>query len=381
MLGTTRTWTSPRPLTRSQSACAFSPLPVLKVVNEAYRFHPDFYDGNSKVQSTMLGYMHQWVEDLGVKKRSKLERLTKQSVREHKNILRQGETGVSQALINPLGLPTLEDLASKVTSPSPSVGASVVGTHQGKPVYFNPGAYGKGDTPPISRGADSSSFSSLYSPSIADSEASSQDRQGYQWTPGVPHEGRNSITQSIEDFYSAQRSNSSPATSSFYSSPPDPSESTEDFYSSRPDPQRSITTGYTPSQRGPSQSAQDFYSSPKPNPPQFQSPVPGSPQQSGDRTSKNPFYRQMASPPQPQSRGMEFYAQSPPQGSQPPYNPYPPQIPQMSAEAASFYGSPPPQPPPPVFQPRGQQPGASQVSDQDGRSDPLAELAASIRKF
>ena len=332
----------------------------------------------------MLGYMHQWVEGLGVKKRSKLERLTKQSVREHKNVLRGGETGVSQALVNPLGLPTLEDLTSMVAPPSPSVGASIVGTHQGKPVYFNAGAYGKGgDTSPVSRVTDSSSsYSSSYSPSIVDSEASSQDQQGYQWTPGVPREGGDPIPRSTEDFYSSQRSNSSPATSNFYSSPPDLPESTEDFYSARPDPRRSVTTGYIPPQRGPSQSAHDFYSSPGPNPPQFQSLAPGSPQQPGDRASNNPFHRQMHSQPQPQSRGMDFYAQNPPQGSQPVYNPHPSQMPRMSSEAASFYTSPSPQPPQHVSQPGGRQPPAvPRVDDQDGQTDPLAELTASLRKF
>ena len=355
---------------------------VSKTVNWAYRFHPDFYDGKSKVQSTMLGYMHQWVENLGVHKRSIFERLTKQSVREHKNVLRRGETGVSRALVNPLGLPTLEDLTS-TSPPPPGVKANIVGTHEGKPVYFSADAYGKGgDTSPVSRGVGtSSSFASSYSPSIADSETSSKDQQDYQWTPGLPREREGSISESTEDFYSAYGSDSSPATSGFYSPPPNPPQSTEDFYSARPDPHRSVSTGYIPPERGPSQSAMDFYSSPGPNSPPFQSPVPGPPQ-SGNQASRNPFLRQMSSPSQPQSRGMDYYSQSPPQGSYPPYNPYSPQIPQISPEAASFYASPSPQPPQPVSKPMGQRPPAiPRMANQDDQTDPLAELTASLRKF
>ncbi|KAF9781333.1 heterokaryon incompatibility Het-C, partial [Thelephora terrestris] len=74
-------------------------LDVTKTIDEITEclFHPDFHDGNSMVQSTMLGYMHEWVEDFGHKKKSVLKRLTKESVRENKNILRKGETGPAQA--------------------------------------------------------------------------------------------------------------------------------------------------------------------------------------------------------------------------------------------------------------------------------------------
>jgi len=328
----------------------------------------------------MLGYMHEWAEGLGLRQKSVFKRLTKQSVREHKNTLLQGETGVSRALVNPLGLPTVEDLQSK--PPPPGVRASVAGTYQGKPVYFSPEVYGKGgdekgrDASPVSRGIGSSSaFPLPYAPYIADSKASSQD-QGYRWTASLTREGEGFISQSTQEFYSVQKSNSLPTTSNFYSPPPGPPPSTEDFYSARSNPQRSITTGYTPSppQWGPSQSAQDFYSSPGPNSPgQFQSSVPGPPQQPYGQVSTNPFLRQMSSPPQHQSRGMEFYTQSPQQGPQSPGNPYSPQSPQVSPEAASFYASPPPQPPA-IGVPH-------QVVNQDGQPDPLADLTASLRKF
>ena len=323
----------------------------------------------------MLGYMHQWVEDLGLKKKSMFERLTKQSVREHKNVLRRGETGPSQALINPLRLPTLEDLKSK--PPPRGVTATVVGTHEGKPVYFSPELYGKGgDASPVSGEIGSSSaFSLSYAPSVADSEALSRDQQGYQWTAGLTREVEGSISQSTEDFYSAQRTTSLPTTSNFYSPPPGSLQSTEDFYSARPDPRRAITTGHNPPQWRPSQAAQDFYSSPGSNSPQFQSPIPGPPQQPGDQVFKNPFFEQMSSP-QPQSRGTEFYAQNPQRGSQPPYNSHSPQSPYISPDAASFYASPSPQP----VGPQSPVNPNWQVA-QDGQTDPLAELTASLRKF
>lgn len=308
----------------------------------------------------MLGYMHQWVKDLGHKRRSIFERLTKKSVREHKNVLGPGETGVSRALVNPLGLPTLEDLKGR--APPRDARATVVGTHEGKPVFFSPEAYGKGgDASPVY--APSSAFSLPHTPSVADSEGSSQDQQDYQWTARLTRE--DSISQSTEDFYSTQRPASLPTTPNL---PPGPPQSTEDFYGARPNSQRAVTTGHAPSQWGPSQTAQDFYSSPGPFSLQSQSSVPGPSQQSGDRVSKNPFFAQMNPPPQYNPRGMEFYAQNPQRDPQPAHSPSSPQ-PYISSEAASFYASPPPQP-------TDQQP--RQAANQD---DPLAELTASLRKF
>ena len=313
----------------------------------------------------MLGYMHEWVEDFGHKKKSVLKRLTKESVKEHKNVLRKGESGVSQALVNPLGLPTLEDLKPK--QPPRSVKSAVAGTYGGKPIYFSREMYGKGgDTSPVTGGMESPSpYASPYSPPSVGSEASSQDQQHYMWTAGLSREGESFASGSTEDFYSAEKSSSLPA----YGPPPGPPQSTEAFYSARPDPRRSVTEGYAPPQWGPSRAAQDFYSSPGPTPPQSQSPALGPPQQPGGQASRNPFLRQMNSP-QPQSRGMDFYAQGSQQSPKLSYNPYPPQNPQISSEAASFYASPPPQPP---------QHGSR--SEKEGQTDPLAELSASLRKF
>lgn len=326
------------------------------------RFHPDFYDGKSKIQFMMLGYMHEWVEDFGHKKKSVLKRLTKEAVREHKNVLREGETGVSQALVNPLGLPTLEDL--KIKRPPREGNSTVVGMHEGKPIYFNPRMYGKGgDASPVTKGVGSPpSYASSYTPSNADSEASSQDRQRYMWNPGLSREGVNFTSGSTEDFYSAERSSSLPAKSySPPSGPPPgrplgPPQTTEAFRSTRPDPQW-----------GPSQTARDFYSSLGPTTPALQNPPL---QQPRSQVTQNPFLRQMSSPPQLQSLGMGSYSWDSQQGSRFLYNPYPPRAPQISPGAASFYASPPPQPPQ-----LDSQPG------QEGETDPLAELTANLRRF
>lgn len=308
----------------------------------------------------MLGYMHEWVEDFGHKKKSMLKRLTKESVREHKNVLREGETGVSQALANPLGLPTLENLKKK--QPPRGVNSNVVGTHGGKPIYFSPEGYGKGgDAAHFTEGIESPSlYAPPYSPSNADSEASSKDQQRYMWSPGLSREGERFVYDSTEDFCSGS-----------YDPPPGPPPQFNNApYSARPDPRRSVTEGHAPPRWGPSQVAQDFYNSPGPAPPLFQSPIPGNLQRPGNQTPQNLFLRQLSSPLPPQSRGVDLYTQGSQESSQLSYTPYPPQIPQISPEAASFYSSLPPQP---------LQPGSR--SEEESQTDPLAELTANLRKF
>ena len=317
----------------------------------------------------MLGYMHEWVEGFGQKKKSVLRRLTKESVKEHKNVLREGETGVSQALANPLGLPTLDDLKTK--RPPRGVNSIVVGTHEGKPIYFSPGIYGKGgDAPFVTREiGTSSSYASPYSPSSVDSEASSQVKQRYMWTPGFSGEGEHLVSKSTDGFYSAERSISLPVTLGPYSPPPGRPQPTEALHSGRPDPRRSVTTErYAPPRWGPSQAAQDFYSSPGPTPLPFQSPVLEPLQQPGDQAPRKSFLPQGSSP-QTQSSGIDFYPQNSQRGSQLSYNPYSPRTPQIFPEAASFDASPPPQPP------------YIGSPEPEGQVDPLAEMTANLRKF
>ncbi|KAI0082745.1 Het-C-domain-containing protein [Panus rudis PR-1116 ss-1] len=56
-------------------------------------FHPDFHDSNSKIQREMMEYMAKWVRDLGPQQQEVLNRLTKDAVREHKNIRLGGQGG------------------------------------------------------------------------------------------------------------------------------------------------------------------------------------------------------------------------------------------------------------------------------------------------
>ncbi|KAJ7512767.1 heterokaryon incompatibility protein HET-C, partial [Mycena galericulata] len=60
-------------------------------------FHPDFHNNSSKIQREMMQYMGTWVNGLGARKQSILQRLTKNAVRNHENIRHAGEGGVSAA--------------------------------------------------------------------------------------------------------------------------------------------------------------------------------------------------------------------------------------------------------------------------------------------
>ncbi|KAJ7269830.1 heterokaryon incompatibility protein HET-C [Mycena rebaudengoi] len=56
-------------------------------------FHPDFHNSSSKIQREMLQYMHTWVNGLGGRKHSVLQRLSKNAVKNHENIRIAGEGG------------------------------------------------------------------------------------------------------------------------------------------------------------------------------------------------------------------------------------------------------------------------------------------------
>ncbi|CAL1699350.1 unnamed protein product [Somion occarium] len=56
-------------------------------------FHPDFHDHNSRIQREMIDYMQQWIQSLGAQQHETLRRLTKSSVREHKNVRLAGHGG------------------------------------------------------------------------------------------------------------------------------------------------------------------------------------------------------------------------------------------------------------------------------------------------
>ncbi|KAF7360302.1 hypothetical protein MVEN_00759700 [Mycena venus] len=56
-------------------------------------FHPDFHNNSSKIQREMMQYMHTWVNNLGARKQSIIQRLSKNAVRNHENIRAAGEGG------------------------------------------------------------------------------------------------------------------------------------------------------------------------------------------------------------------------------------------------------------------------------------------------
>ena len=60
-------------------------------------FHPDFHDRDSPIQREMMQYMQKWVQGLGSKQHEILGRLSKDAVRNHRNIRLAGEGGPSAA--------------------------------------------------------------------------------------------------------------------------------------------------------------------------------------------------------------------------------------------------------------------------------------------
>jgi len=70
---------------------------VTEEILEAF-FHPDFHNTRSQVQREMMKYMYTWINGLGEsRKRSTLERLRKEAVRDHRNIRLAGEGGTGGA--------------------------------------------------------------------------------------------------------------------------------------------------------------------------------------------------------------------------------------------------------------------------------------------
>lgn len=63
------------------------------VLTSQLSFHPDFHDRNSPIQREMMQYMQKWVQGLGPKQHEILGRLSKDAVRNHRNIRLAGEGG------------------------------------------------------------------------------------------------------------------------------------------------------------------------------------------------------------------------------------------------------------------------------------------------
>ncbi|KAI0051363.1 Het-C-domain-containing protein [Auriscalpium vulgare] len=60
-------------------------------------FHPDFHHSGSEIQREMMQYMRHWVQSLGNKQNEIINRLSKESVRTHKNVRLGGEGGPAAA--------------------------------------------------------------------------------------------------------------------------------------------------------------------------------------------------------------------------------------------------------------------------------------------
>ncbi|KAF7316192.1 hypothetical protein MIND_00137400 [Mycena indigotica] len=60
-------------------------------------FHPDFHNPQSKIQREMMQHMRTWVEGLGGRRTTVIQRLTKNAVRNHQNVRLAGEGGKNEA--------------------------------------------------------------------------------------------------------------------------------------------------------------------------------------------------------------------------------------------------------------------------------------------
>ncbi|EIW78541.1 Het-C-domain-containing protein [Coniophora puteana RWD-64-598 SS2] len=166
-------------------------------------FHPDFHDSRSKIQSEMLGFMRQWVDGLGSRQRTILDRLGKESVRNHENIRLAGEGGTGTAegtyaqnqgaqanqwiagQVPVLG--QAQNLFGKVPGsggpmremPSGPGGYAPPG---GPPPSFGGNEYGRNDGPPRPGGE----ASSYYTPSYGSAPPGPGGPGGYAPPPGPP---------------------------------------------------------------------------------------------------------------------------------------------------------------------------------------------------
>lgn len=59
--------------------------------NFPIRFHPDFHNSSSQIQREMMQYMHTWLNSHGHQKEAILSRLTRDAVRNHRNIRASGD--------------------------------------------------------------------------------------------------------------------------------------------------------------------------------------------------------------------------------------------------------------------------------------------------
>ncbi len=97
----TRAWddnsVNPKSVTDETLQCLFVPHSFLaNVVLNYCSFHPDFHDHSSQIQREMLGGLNAWLQTQGHQQSTILARLSKQAVRDHRNV-RLGGAGASQS--------------------------------------------------------------------------------------------------------------------------------------------------------------------------------------------------------------------------------------------------------------------------------------------
>ncbi|KAF9458963.1 heterokaryon incompatibility protein Het-C-domain-containing protein [Collybia nuda] len=223
-------------------------------------FHPDFHQGNSKVQREMIQCMHNWVKGLGKREKQILQRLTKNAVRNHENIRAAGDGGKPAAqgtYAEAQGLQFQHTLQGYATQ--------IPGVSQAQQI-FGSGGGGRRDGAPGAPGAYSGVAPGGYSgpaqsaPPSSTGQAASYYNEGAK-PPSAPSYSAGAPTSSYTPTYAP------PA-----GPPPSFSGSTPSFPGSAPPhaPAAPSHSGYTPSY-APS------YSSPPPSFPGGASSFPGGP--------------------------------------------------------------------------------------------------------
>lgn len=92
---------NPKSVADEALQCLFVPNSCLSnVVLNYCSFHPDFHDRSSQIQREMLGGMNTWLQSLSHQQSTILARLSKQAVRDHKNV-RLGGEGASHSTSTP----------------------------------------------------------------------------------------------------------------------------------------------------------------------------------------------------------------------------------------------------------------------------------------
>lgn len=77
---------------------SFLAVPLLWKPDGSCSFHPDFHNTRSQIQREMMKQVYTWINGLGeTRRRSTLERLGKEAVRNHRNIRLPGEGGTGDA--------------------------------------------------------------------------------------------------------------------------------------------------------------------------------------------------------------------------------------------------------------------------------------------